>query len=99
MTDPSRPANPSLEPDCPRALSAAVERLALALAAEDRARIAAMPESALDGLNGLRFGASIRKDCGLWRGNRALMASCGALNPEEASAAIIRALWARLRGA
>lgn len=99
MAHPSQPTNPATTgPDCPRALAAAVERALLRLAPEDQARVAAMPESRLEELNGAQFGASIRKDCGLWRGNQALMEACGALNPEEASLAIMRALRARLRG-
>jgi hypothetical protein len=43
------------------------------------------------------LGVRIREDFGLWRGNRALLLSCGSLDPDDASMAIIRALWARLR--
>ncbi len=98
MLNPATLFDPKLEPKCPLTLDAAVERLLPTLAAKDKAIVAAMPESGLADLNRHEFGAAIRKDFALWRGNKALMASCGALNPEDASLAIIRAVWERLRG-
>jgi len=43
------------------------------------------------------LGADIRNTFGLWRGNQALLDSCGAFEPDDASMEIIRALWTRLR--
>jgi hypothetical protein len=91
MTHPSQP-----EPDFPTTLDEAVERLLLSLTPAEKARLAAMPEKNVEGLN-QGLGAQVRKICGLWRGNPALMRSCDALNPEDTSLAIIRALWTRLR--
>ncbi len=84
--------------DFPATLDTAADRVLALLDAADRARVAALSEADAASLNGLRFGAEVRKACGLWRGNRPLMAACGALNPEEASEAVILAVRARLRG-
>jgi hypothetical protein len=86
------------ELDLPATLDAAVDRVLALLEPADRTRIAALAESGAASLNGLRFGAEVRKACGLWRGNPALMVALGALNPEEASEAVILAVRARLRG-
>lgn len=80
----------------PTTLSAAVDRFSTELSAEERAKLAAMAETTLDHLNS-GLGARIRKRCGLWQGNAALMRSCDAENPEDTSLAILRALWVRLR--
>lgn len=80
----------------PATLSEAVERVAAELSAEERAKLKALAESTLTQLNS-GLGARIRKICGLWQGNSALLASCSAENPEDASLAILTALWARLR--
>lgn len=85
-------------PDLPATLDAAVDRVLALMGPADRARIAVMTQDDAASLNGLRFGAEVRKACGLWRGNRPLMAACGALNPEEASEAVILAVRARLGG-
>lgn len=84
--------------DLPATLDAAVDRVLPLLGPADRARVAALSESDAASLNGLRFGAEVRKACGLWRGNRPLMAACGTLNPEDTSEAVILAVRARLRG-
>jgi hypothetical protein len=93
----TKPA-PTPPEDFPATLDAAVDRVLALLQPADRARVAALAEADAAGLNGLRFGADVRKACGLWRGNPALMAACGALNPEEASDAVILAVRTRLRG-
>ena len=97
MTHPASLFDPKLESDCPATLEAAVENLLGRLSAHDRAIIAAQSETGLDELNRYGLGAGIRKDFALWRGNRALMADCGALNPEDASMAIIRRVWELVR--
>src|SRR5262245_30040599 len=43
------------------------------------------------------LGADIRNTFGLWRGNQALLDSCGAFEADDASMEIIRALWRKLR--
>jgi hypothetical protein len=80
----------------PRTLQDAVDLLVYTLSPVEKHAIAARSE---DDLIDLHFvlGVKIREDFGLWRGNRALLQSCGSLDPDDASMAIIRALWARLR--
>jgi hypothetical protein len=89
------PPHPDYE-TWPRTLQAAVEILVRTLSPAEKDDIAARSE---DNLIDLHFGLGvrIREDFGLWRGNRALLQSCGSLDPDDASMAIIRALWARLR--
>jgi hypothetical protein len=43
------------------------------------------------------LGTAIRNRFGLWQGNRALLHSCDAFEPDDASMEIIRALWSKLR--
>ena len=96
----TRQLPPPFDPDDPErrpsSLQEAVAYVLSVMSPEERHRIAAMPEHLLDSLN-VDLGAYIRKSCGLWRGNPALLASCGADNPEDASLAIIRALCNGLR--
>jgi hypothetical protein len=97
MTSPPPLFDPKLEPDCPLTLDDAVSRVLGGLSARDLAILTAAPDEELDELNRYGLGASIRKDFALWRGNRALMAACGALNPEDTSIEIIRAARTRAR--
>jgi hypothetical protein len=48
---------------------------------------------------GLHFGwaMDIRHRFGLWQGNTQLLAACGEPHPDDASMAIVRAVWERLR--
>jgi hypothetical protein len=94
----SLPPNDPLGPGSawPRTLQEAVDRLALTLSQAEKDDIATMPKGDLIDLH---FGLDvrIREDFGLWRGNQVLMNACGFLNADDASMAIIRVLWARLR--
>jgi hypothetical protein len=80
----------------PRTLQDAVDLLVRTLSPAEKDDIAARSE---DNLIDLHFGLGvrIREDFGLWRGNLALLRSCGSPDPDDASMAIIQALWARLR--
>ncbi len=99
MTNPPRtPFDPKREPGCPLNLHDAVERVLDGLSGQDLRIIANLPEANLEDLNRYDLGSSIRKNFALWRGNRALMAACGALNPEDTSMEIIRAVWESVRG-
>jgi len=42
------------------------------------------------------WGRQIRNDFGLWEGNEALMTACRAAHPDDASRAIIEAIWEKL---
>jgi hypothetical protein len=96
MTNPLPSPDSEADQSLPRTLREAVDRLTLQLSQAEKDKIAAA-SSADAIIVHFSLGAYIRKVFGLWRGNKALMASCGALNPEEASVVIIRELWARLR--
>ncbi len=99
MTNPPRtPFDPKREPDRPLSLHDAVERVLDGLSEQDLRIIANLPEANLEDLNRYDLGSSVRKNFALWRGNRALMAACGALNPEDTSMEIIRAVWESVRG-
>ncbi|SMF97798.1 hypothetical protein SAMN02949497_0064 [Methylomagnum ishizawai] len=97
MNTPHAPFDPKSEPDCPLTLHDAVARTLDHLSEREARIIAHLPETGLEELNRYGLGADIRKRFALWRGNRGLMAACGALNPEDASLEIIRAVWERLR--
>ena len=45
------------------------------------------------------LGIDIRRDFGLWDGNRELLAACGEQQPDEATSVIIEATWRLLQGA
>ncbi|QDC09377.1 hypothetical protein FHY55_09020 [Oceanicola sp. D3] len=83
----------------PATCAEAVARLTFELPAEERRRLAAMPEQNLPLLHH-GYGTHIRNSFGLWLGNIALARDCtGAAlpHPDEASMAIIRALWLSLQ--
>lgn len=86
-------------PEWPRIVDESVERVLARLAAQQMLELSQMPESELEWLH-FGFGAAIRNICGLWDGNQALLAAFGspAVDPDTASAAIVRAVWGRLRG-
>ena len=84
----------------PATVSEAVGVVFIALADEDKARIAGM---AKDELIGLHFGLGmwIRNNLGLWQGNSALMESIRehspGIHPDDVSMVIIESLWERLQ--
>lgn len=59
-------------------------------------QIRAMPRSDLIKLH-FGLGMYIRNKLGLWRGNDALLKSCGDVDPEDCSMQIIERLWDRLQ--
>lgn len=86
----------------PKTIHEAVERLIAEMALKDKVVIANMTYDELVDLNS-NFGAYIRNAFRLWSGNHELMESCRfvsknkKLNVDEASFAIIDALWEKLR--
>jgi hypothetical protein len=89
-------------PQYPETVIEAVQCLIMELPISDKIQIAAMDEADLAGLH-FSLGTEIRNQCGLWAGNKKLMASCRALAQEtdlsadDASMVIIRELWKLLR--
>jgi hypothetical protein len=86
----------------PKTIHEAVERLIAEMALKDKVVIANMTYDELADLNS-NFGAYIRNAFRLWSGNHELMESCRfvsknkKLNVDEASFAIIDAMWEKLR--
>lgn len=95
----------------PKTIDGAVSLLSTKLGQEAKDEIAALPEGELGTLH-FGLGADIRNRFGLWAGNKALLLDCqkakfegrtdmppnvDEIQPDDASAMIIRALWARLR--
>jgi hypothetical protein len=96
MNNPLQSSDSKADQEWPRTLQEAVDRLIVQLSQTEKDKIAAASDADTIIVH-FSLGAYIRKVFGLWRGNKALMVSCGALNPEDASTVIIRELWARLR--
>lgn len=83
-----------LRADAPRTFEDAVDRLAGQLSPLERQKLASLPGSDLPALH-FTFGMWIR-NAWLWT-NPALVAACGADNPDGASSVLIRALWRKVR--
>jgi Circularly permutated YpsA SLOG family/Domain of unknown function (DUF6794) len=98
----SMPDHKREAPHWPSTLDEAVNELISKLTLKDKTLIANMSEDDLMGLHPT-LGAYIRERFGLWSGNKRLMKSCRIesgeeISEDEASAAIIRELWRRLKG-
>ena len=82
--------------DWPRSLDEAVDRLVANLSEDDKRLLRGVAKQEV-----IRFhhgwGTGIRNDFGLWSGNRALLRSCGASFPDQASLVIMEAVWQRLQ--
>jgi hypothetical protein len=102
ITDYSKKDYLEKQPALPKTIHEAVERLILEMALKDKVIIANMTHDELVDLNS-NLGAYIRNAFRLWHGNRELMESCRfvykntQLNVDEASFAIIDAMWNKLR--
>lgn len=102
MTDYSQKDHPEKRPAFPKTIHEAVERLISDMTLKDKVVIANMTHDELVDLN-TNLGAYIRNAFRLWSGNHELMESCRfvsknkKLNADEASFAIIDALWEKLR--
>ena len=83
--------------ELPSTIEGAV-RLMMGLVPEgEQARIAYMSEGDLPKLH-MGLGQWVRNHLGLWGSNTALLAATGEDNADDASAAIVKAFWERLRG-
>ncbi|MCG6905183.1 MAG: putative molybdenum carrier protein [Desulfobacteraceae bacterium] len=88
--------------DLPTTVAAAVDHLDRHLPLKDRVLIANMTEKELPGLH-LALGDYIKETFGLYVGNDDLMTACrfylrkASVSPDEASLAILRALWLKLQ--
>lgn len=80
----------------PATIDEAVGVVIATLSDDERASIAALAQSELIGLH-MGLGSWIRNNLGLWKGNKSLLESTGAPNVDDASIAIIEAVWRRLR--
>jgi len=102
ITDYSKKDHLEKRPVLPKTIHEAVERLITEMALKDKVVIANMIHDELIDLNS-NLGAYIRNAFRLWSGNHELMESCRfvsknkKLNVDEASFAIIDAMWEKLR--
>lgn len=102
ITDYSKKDHLDKRPLIPKTIHEAVERLITEMALKDKVVIANMTHDELVDLNS-NLGAYIRNAFRLWSGNHELMESCrfvsknNKLNVDEASFAIIDAMWEKLR--
>lgn len=80
----------------PTTIDAAVRVLLGLVPTEELAKITQMSEG---GLIDLHFGLGqwIRNNFGLWKENLELMQATGAIDPDDASGVIVKALWQRLQ--
>jgi hypothetical protein len=87
------------EPDFPRTLEAAVDRIVTALDDDSRRLLLSTPQDRLIEFH-MGWGMGIRNDFGLWGRNPELLADCGSseMHPDEASTIVMRAVWNRLHG-
>ncbi len=79
----------------PKTLAEAVNRLALIANQEQRSFLASIEEDELPSLH-FCFGYAIRGAFGLRDTNSELLKDCQALNPEDASLLIVKALWKKI---
>ena len=91
------PAIPDTE-RWPTTVESAVEQLLTMLSEESKATVRELPEEELIHCH-YGLGMAIRNEFGLWKGNEKLLkAACPeGGHPDDASMAIIRALWVWLR--
>jgi len=82
----------------PESIEKAVEILIDALDQKDLDAIKKMNEDELFGVH-MSLGQGIRNSMGLWGDNKALLKSCGSedMHPDDASSAIVKFLWLKLR--
>jgi hypothetical protein len=80
----------------PKTVDEAVTRLLAGMDDADKARVRDTKKADLI-LFHHGWGTGIRNDFGLWRGNTSLMTDCHTRIPDEASMAIIEAVWQRLQ--
>jgi hypothetical protein len=80
----------------PATLDEAVNQIVSQLSDEDKARVRKTQRDDLIMFH-LGWGTGIRNAFGLWRGNKALLESCGGGHPDDASMRIIEAVWERLQ--
>ena len=83
--------------ELPKTLAEAVERLDRILDPNDKRSLAKTPKDDLEVIYHFGLGTAIRNAFELHTGNPALLASCGASHPDDASTVIIEALWDRLQ--
>lgn len=79
----------------PTTVSEAVSALLTTIGDEVKDYLASCDEADIWGLH-FTLGMWIRNNYGLWQGNKALLESCRAFDPDGASMVIIRALWQAL---
>ena len=82
----------------PETVDEAVDRLMMVLDGEQKTALTIMQEDDLINLH-FSLGIAIRNAFGLHNADSKLLASCNASHPDDASGAIMKALWEQLTGA
>jgi hypothetical protein len=82
----------------PKTVDAVVDDILARMGSESKARVRATPRDELIQFHH-GWGTGIRNHYGLWRGNTALLESCGSkqMHPDSCSMVIIERLWERLQ--
>ena len=83
----------------PRTVDTAADTLLAGLSLAERDSLRTMPQESLGSLH-FTLGLDIRNQYGLWRGNVALLKSCGQVPPyvpDNCSGLIIKRAWDKLR--
>jgi hypothetical protein len=81
----------------PKTLQEAINICLLTLTPEEKELIKYTPEDKLIWFD-LEWALNMRNEFGMWQGNKALIESCGASDPDGASMAIVEAVWQVLQG-
>lgn len=79
----------------PETVADAVKRLMMILEGDHKVALATMPEEDLIDLH-FSLGLAIRNAFWLYEPGSKLLASCGVVNPDDASGVIINELWQRI---
>ena len=80
----------------PKTLDEAVKICLLTLTPQQKELIKNTPREELT-LFHSGWALNMRNEFGLWQSNKELLKSCGAIHPDEASMAIVEAVWDRLK--
>lgn len=80
----------------PKTLDEAATRLIAGMSDEEKTEVRDTPKSELFRFHSV-WGAGIRNEFGLWKGNTNLLADCHAEWADDASPVIIKAVWQKLQ--
>jgi hypothetical protein len=85
------------EQDWPVSVEEAVDRLIVLIDKKDLEVLRSMARRKLVGVTHFGLGMYVRNKFGLWGGNQELLDDTGYVDVDDASVAIVEALWKRLQ--